>query len=122
MTTARTAHAQRRIARLASCLPVHRAFHWLHLHQPQLRHWQLEMLAIPAPTFDERARAAWFLDRFNALGLTNVHLDEAGNTLGELSSDPCSLVPGPCLLVSGPCTSGISPARTASPPVPRQYR
>ncbi len=64
---------------------VHRAFHWLHLHQPQLRLWQLEMLAIPAPPFAEHARAAWFLDRFHALGLTNVHLDEAGNALAELS-------------------------------------
>ena len=79
-----TALAQLRIARLAGCLPTHRAFHWLHLHEPQLRRWQLEMLGIPAPPFGEDARAAWFLERFRALGLSNVHLDEAGNALGEL--------------------------------------
>ncbi len=96
LATAHTALAQHRISALAACLPVHRAFHWLHLHQSQLRKWQLEMLAIPAPTFHESARAAWFLDRFRALGLANVHLDEAGNALGELPSTN----PGPYLLVS----------------------
>jgi len=81
-----TASAQRRIARLAALTAVHRAFHWLHLHQPQLRQWQLEFVRIPAPPFGESARAAWFLDRFHTLGLTNVHTDDEGNVLGELSS------------------------------------
>lgn len=94
-----TALAQNRITQLATALPTHRAFHWLHLHQSQLRIWQLEMLAIPAPTFHESARAAWFIDRFQALGLTNVHLDEAGNALGELQSEN-SETSGPFLLVS----------------------
>jgi len=83
-TSAQTALAQHRITRLATHLPVHRAFHWLHLHQSQLRAWQLEFLAIPAPPFAESARAAWFLAHFAALGLSNVHLDDAGNALGEL--------------------------------------
>jgi acetylornithine deacetylase/succinyl-diaminopimelate desuccinylase-like protein len=84
MTTARTSIAQLRITRLATQLPIHRAFHWLHLHQPQLRQWQLEFLAIPAPTFHESVRAAWFLDKFQSLGLTNPHIDTAGNVLAEL--------------------------------------
>jgi acetylornithine deacetylase/succinyl-diaminopimelate desuccinylase-like protein len=79
-----TAHHQFRITRLVSTLPVHRAFHWLHLHQPQLRLWLLDLLAIPPPTFEESARAHWFLDRFTELGLANVHLDAAGNALAEL--------------------------------------
>ena len=79
-----TASAQRRISRLATLTAVHRAFHWLHLHQPQLRQWQLELVRIPAPPFGESARAAWFLDRFHNLGLTNIHLDDAGNALAEL--------------------------------------
>ncbi len=86
MTTARTSLAQLRVTRLATMLPVHRAFHWLHLHQPQLRMWLLELLAIPAPTFHEGARAEWFLEQFRRLGLANVHLDDAGNALGELPS------------------------------------
>ena len=85
--SAHTALAQNRITRLATQLPIHRAFHWLHLHELQLRKWQLEMLAIPAPPFGESARAQWFLERFSALGLTNVHLDEEGNALGELQPD-----------------------------------
>ncbi len=85
-----TSTAQRRIARLATLTAVHRAFHWLHLHQPQLRQWQLEIVRIPAPPFGESARAAWFLDRFHSLGLTNIHLDDAGNVLAELAPQPTS--------------------------------
>jgi tripeptide aminopeptidase len=99
-----TSSAQRRIARLATLTAVHRAFHWLHLHQPQLRQWQLELVRIPAPPFGESARAAWFLDRFQQLGLTNPHLDDAGNVLAELAPDPSStpysLPPTPCILLS----------------------
>src|SRR3984885_10729141 len=82
-----TSSAQRRIAQLATLTAVHRAFHWLHLHQPQLRQWLLEIVRIPAPPFGESARAAWFLERFQQLGLTNPHLDDAGNVLAELASD-----------------------------------
>ncbi len=73
-----------RIATLAADRRVHRAFHWLHLHELQLRQWQMEMIAIPAPPFAESARADWFLSRFADLGLTNIHLDEAGNALASL--------------------------------------
>lgn len=90
MTTARTSIAQLRITRLATQLPVHRAFHWLHLHQPQLRQWQLEFLAIPAPTFSESTRASWFLEKFQSLGLENPHIDAAGNVLAELAAAPQS--------------------------------
>jgi tripeptide aminopeptidase len=88
-----TASAQRRITRLAALTAVHRAFHWLHLHQPQLLQWQLEMVRIPAPPFAESARANWFLERFHQLGLTNIHLDDAGNALAELP--PAELAPNP---------------------------
>src|SRR5712675_1375216 len=82
-----TSTAHRRISRLATLTAVHRAFHWLHLHQPQLRQWQLELVRIPAPPFGESARAAWFLDRFQQLKLTSPHLDEAGNVLAELAPE-----------------------------------
>jgi tripeptide aminopeptidase len=81
-----TASAQLRIARLAATPAVHRAFHWLHIHQLQIRRWQLEILRIPAPPFGEQARAAWFLEQFHSLGLTNPHIDEAGNALAELGA------------------------------------
>lgn len=95
-----TASAQRRIASLASRPSVHRAFHWLHLHQPQILAWQLEVTRIPAPPFEEAARSDWFLDRFRDLGLTDVHTDEVGNALAELTpianaddrTSPCVLL------------------------------
>jgi len=114
--TAFTALAQKRITQLAASLPTHRAFHWMHLHQSQLRSWQLELLAIPAPTFHESNRAIWFLERFNALGLTNVHLDEAGNALGELPAAN-SEVSAPFLLVSAHLDT-VFPAGTDT--VPRE--
>jgi len=114
-----TAPAQLRIARLAAAPPVHRAFHWLHLHQLQLRRWQLEMLAIPAPPFGEQARAAWFLERFEQLGLCNPHLDDVGNALAEFPSAPGPEPrPSPVLLVSAhldtifPAEVSIAPSET----------
>ncbi|WP_158791938.1 M20/M25/M40 family metallo-hydrolase [Granulicella sp. L60] len=99
-----TASAQRRITHLAALTAVHRAFHWLHLHQPQLLQWQLEMVRIPAPPFAESARANWFLERFHQFGLTNIHLDDAGNALAELppaelASNPTES-PTPVILLS----------------------
>ena len=111
-TTAKTVLAQHRITKLAACLPVHRAFHWMHLHQSQLRNWQLEMLAIPAPTFHEAARAAWFVDKFTSLGLANVHVDDAGNALGELPGATL----GPYLLVSAHLDT-VFPAGTPTTPI-----
>jgi tripeptide aminopeptidase len=81
-----TAEANRRITTLAAERAVHKAFGWLHLHEQQMRRWQLEFLAIPAPPFLEAERAAWFLKRFRELGLTNSHIDAEGNALGEIAS------------------------------------
>ncbi len=77
-----SAQSHFRITRLATQLAVHRAFQWLHLHQPQLRAWQMEMLAIPAPPFGEGERAAWFAEKFRELGLCDVGVDEEGNAIG----------------------------------------
>jgi len=118
-----TASAQQRITRLASLTAVHRAFHWLHLHQPQLRQWQLEMVRIPAPPFGESARAAWFLDRFRELGLTNVHLDEEGNALAELAPSTAPQPDAPCILLSAHLDT-VFPTGTLCEPVetgPRIY-
>jgi tripeptide aminopeptidase len=54
------------------------------LHEPQMRKWQMEFLAIPAPPFGEDARAAWFCKRVRELGLVDAHLDAEGNALAEL--------------------------------------
>jgi acetylornithine deacetylase/succinyl-diaminopimelate desuccinylase-like protein len=112
------ATAQLRIARLAATPAVHRAFHWLHLHQPQLRQWQLELLRIPAPPFGEQARAAWFLERFHQLGLANAHIDSAGNALAELpgasteGSDPRT---SPFILISAHLDTVFPPGTPTEP-------
>jgi tripeptide aminopeptidase len=110
-----TSTAQRRIARLATLTAVHRAFHWLHLHQPQLRQWQLEIVRIPAPPFGEAARAAWFLDRFGQLGLTNVDTDDVGNVLAELPPESPA-VEAPCILLSAHLDT-VFPADTPIDPI-----
>lgn len=43
---------------------------------------QVEICEIAAPTGEEGARANWLLERFRALGLSNVEKDLAGNVLG----------------------------------------
>lgn len=78
--------AAHRVNALAGTRGVHRAFHWLHLNELQLRRWQMEFLAIPAPPFGETERARWFLEKFRALGLENVRLDAEGNALGEFTA------------------------------------
>jgi tripeptide aminopeptidase len=74
----------RRIAALASDRAVHLAFSWLHLHEPQMRRWQMEFLAVPAPPFAEAERAAWFCERFREIGLEDARLDAEGNAVAEL--------------------------------------
>jgi tripeptide aminopeptidase len=112
-----TVPTQLRIARLAATPAVHRAFHWLHLQQLQVRRWQLEMLRIPAPPFGEAARAVWFLDRFTQLGLSNPHIDAAGNALAELPTATDSLEPatGNCILLSAHLDT-VFPASTPTEP------
>jgi hypothetical protein len=85
--TYETVQAQHRVMQLAARPAVHRAFHWLHLHERQMRAWQLEFLGIAAPSFAEQARARWFVERFTALGLATAQLDEAGNAVAELRAE-----------------------------------
>lgn len=112
-----SASSHQRIISLASLTAVHRAFHWLHLHQPQVRRWLLEMVAIAAPPFGEGARAAWFLERFHALGLSNVHLDEEGNALAELAPEEDASSP-PVILLSAHLDT-VFPIGTPCEPVER---
>ena len=90
-----------RIATLASKRAVHAAFAWLHLHEPQLRRWQMECMAIPAPPFGETNRAEWFSKQFTALGLYGTHIDHEGNVLAELQwSEHDSKPDDPVVLLS----------------------
>ena len=118
------ASAQRRIAALAAATPVHRAFHWLHLHQPQLRQWLLHLVSIPAPSFAEHDRAQAVLALFTSLGLSNPHLDDEGNALAQLPA-AAATSDSPVLLLSAhldtvfppgtPCTPTEESTRILSP-------
>lgn len=77
----------KRIAALASDRAVHKAFAWLHLHELQMRRWQMEFLAIAAPPFGEGERAAWFCQKFTELGLVGAAVDAEGNAVAELRSE-----------------------------------
>jgi tripeptide aminopeptidase len=77
-----SAHEQQRLVRLASERAVHKAFHWLHLHEQKVQGWQAELSAIPAPPFAEQDRALWMAAKFRELGLRDVQLDGVGNVLG----------------------------------------
>jgi acetylornithine deacetylase/succinyl-diaminopimelate desuccinylase-like protein len=46
---------------------------------------QVELCSIPAPSFEEEARARWFLGEFQRLGLERARIDEEGNVLAEIT-------------------------------------
>jgi len=75
---------QREVARIAEMRGVHAAFGSLHLQEMELRRWQRELTEIPAPPFGEAARSEWLRQRFMALGLEDVQVDDLGNVLGLL--------------------------------------
>ena len=112
-----SASAQSRITRLAAAPAVHRAFRWLHLQELRIRQWQLDLVSIPAPPFQEERRASWFLSRFAELGLHRCHLDEVGNALGYLRPP---ILGEPLVLLSAhldtvfPGSTHISPVQEGS--------
>ncbi len=114
-TTNPIASAQRRIAHLAAATPVHRAFHWLHLHQPQLRQWLLHLVGTPAPPFAEHDRAHAVLALFASLGLADPHLDDEGNALAELPA-ASTHADVPVLLLSAHLDT-VFPAGTPCTPI-----
>src|SRR6185312_16014213 len=82
------ASAQKEIARIAEMRSVHAAFAYLHNQEMEFRRWQRELTEIPAPPFGEAPRCEWLRQRFTALGLENVGLDDLGNVLGFLHNTP----------------------------------
>src|SRR5579859_1868826 len=76
----------REIARIAEMRSVHSSFLFLHNQEMEFRRWQRELTEIPAPPFGESARSEWLRQRFTALGLEGVQVDQLGNVLGLLYS------------------------------------
>jgi acetylornithine deacetylase/succinyl-diaminopimelate desuccinylase-like protein len=79
------------IAQLASMRPVHAAFSSFGIRENELRRLQVEIARIPAPPFGEAARAEWLREKFLALGLEDVDVDELGNVFGVLPGKNRSL-------------------------------
>jgi acetylornithine deacetylase/succinyl-diaminopimelate desuccinylase-like protein len=79
-----SASAFSRVTALAAKRPIHAAFSWLHANPKTIMDWQLEIVAIPAPTHGEQARAQWLAERFAQIGLSNIEIDAVGNVLGTL--------------------------------------
>ena len=73
---------QQIVARVAELRSVHAAFAWFSAHARELEDLQLEVTAIPSPPWGEAARGHWLKERFEALGLSDVHQDELGNIFG----------------------------------------
>ncbi len=70
------------IARLSALPQVQSAFRWFASQETQIAEWQLQLAGIPAPPFGEGERAAWLAERFRALELDDVHVDDVGNVFG----------------------------------------
>src|SRR4029077_14962494 len=72
------------ITQLAGMRAVHAAFAWFQLREQELRRIQLEIARIPAPPFGEAARGQWLREKFEAIGLEAIEVDEVGNVIGVL--------------------------------------
>jgi acetylornithine deacetylase/succinyl-diaminopimelate desuccinylase-like protein len=70
---------QQEVARLAALAEVRSAFAWFRAHESRLAEYQIEVARIAAPPFGESARSAWLADRFRAIGLSDVEVDDVGN-------------------------------------------
>ncbi len=73
---------QQEIAQLASLAELRSAFAWFGTQEPVFTQWQMELARIAAPPFGESARAAWLAERFRAIGLKDVRIDDVGNVFG----------------------------------------
>lgn len=70
------------VDRLSADSRVHRVFDWFARHEREIADFQLAITAVPAPSFSEHARAAWFRHRLNDLALA-TSIDAAGNLLAS---------------------------------------
>jgi tripeptide aminopeptidase len=112
-----SASAFSRVTALAAKRPVHAAFTWLHANPKTIMDWQIALVAIPAPTHGEQARAQWLAERFTQIGLSNVEIDAAGNVLGTLpaANNPADST-GPVILLSAHIDT-VFPASTPLHPL-----
>src|SRR5436190_20909950 len=72
------------VANLAASPRVKACLEWFRKERAWINDQHLRLCRIPAPTFLENARAAWFAERFRSLGW-EAKLDRAGNVCAWLA-------------------------------------
>jgi acetylornithine deacetylase/succinyl-diaminopimelate desuccinylase-like protein len=81
---------------LLSSPEVRRAFSFFEKNATAITDEQVHICSIPATPFGERERAEYLAQKFSALGLTDVEIDEEGNCLGLMEGSSQS----PLIVVS----------------------
>jgi tripeptide aminopeptidase len=75
------------VQRLVRQSEIGQALAWLETSGERFAEQITELSQIPAPTFAEEQRGAYVARRLAALGVEQIHSDEAGNVLGCLAGD-----------------------------------
>jgi acetylornithine deacetylase/succinyl-diaminopimelate desuccinylase-like protein len=75
------------IGALAGEREVRECLQWFTREKQWINETHLQLCRVPAPTFLEQERAAWFLERFRALGW-DASIDRAGNAMATEGSGP----------------------------------
>ena len=66
---------------------VRECLQWFTREKLWINEVHVQLCRIPAPTFMEQERAAWFLERLRALGW-DAHIDRAGNVVAATGRSP----------------------------------
>ena len=82
-----TAPAGVSLAEIVEAREVRECLQWFTREKHWINEQHLQLCRIPAPTFLEGERAAWFLEQFRALGWEAV-LDRAGNVIATVGEPP----------------------------------
>jgi acetylornithine deacetylase/succinyl-diaminopimelate desuccinylase-like protein len=75
------------IGGLAGEREVRECLQWFTREKQWINEMHLQLCRVPAPTFLEQERAAWFLERFRALGW-DASIDRAGNVIAAQGAGP----------------------------------
>jgi acetylornithine deacetylase/succinyl-diaminopimelate desuccinylase-like protein len=81
MALAQTFSPSKQIENLFESPAVHAALRFFDSNANRITEEQIRICSIPAPPFAETERAKYFSERFSALGLADVSIDEEGNCL-----------------------------------------
>lgn len=81
MTPTVSIPATKSIEEMLASSAVQAAFSFFESQSEEFTEEQIRICSIPAPPFEEKRRAAYLSERFKAIGLEDVQIDEEGNCL-----------------------------------------